>query len=212
MYVYKLLPIFFSIIVQSIYKKKKELLSFYFFINLNIIEYFCCIDFEKLKNFIIFFKKNIFFNFFLIDIIFIDLSNFIVNSLFFFNQKVKSNDNFIYVLQNYIQNFKFYLKINTITNKDKESILTNIDSLSLFYPSSIWLEREIYDMFGIFFKDNFDLRRILTDYSFEGHPLKKNYPTTGFFEININIKKNVINNNDIFLIKEFVLKNNNFSW
>lgn len=58
-----------------------------------------------------------------------------------------------------------------------------VDSLINFFPSSNWLEREVWDFFGIFFYSHGDLRRILTDYGFEGFPLKKNFPLTGFYEV-----------------------------
>lgn len=58
-----------------------------------------------------------------------------------------------------------------------------VDSLIDFFPSSNWLEREVWDFFGIFFYNHGDLRRILTDYGFEGFPLKKNFPLTGFYEV-----------------------------
>ena len=51
------------------------------------------------------------------------------------------------------------------------------------YKSSGWLEREVWDMFGLFFYGNNDLRRILTDYGFEGHPLRKSFPLGGYFEV-----------------------------
>lgn len=58
-----------------------------------------------------------------------------------------------------------------------------INSLTGVFSSSHWLEREGWDLFGIFFQDNFDLRRILTDYGFEGYPLRKDFPLTGFLEV-----------------------------
>lgn len=58
-----------------------------------------------------------------------------------------------------------------------------LESLNQFFDSSLWLERENWDMFGIFFKNHKDLRRILTDYGFVGFPLKKEYPLVGFSEI-----------------------------
>lgn len=58
-----------------------------------------------------------------------------------------------------------------------------IPSLSKIFSSSLWLEREIWDMFGIFFAGNPDLRRILTNYGFEGFPLRKDFPVTGYKQI-----------------------------
>jgi NADH/F420H2 dehydrogenase subunit C len=60
---------------------------------------------------------------------------------------------------------------------------TFVDSLVSIFPSSNWWEREIWDLFGIFFKNHPDLRRILTDYGFEGNPLKKCFPLTGYLEV-----------------------------
>lgn len=52
-----------------------------------------------------------------------------------------------------------------------------------FFKGANWIERECWDMFGVFFLNHFDLRRILTDYGFAGHPLKKDFPLTGYFEL-----------------------------
>lgn len=57
------------------------------------------------------------------------------------------------------------------------------NSLIDLFSSSNWLEREIFDLFGIFFLNHFDLRRILTDYGFNGYPFRKDFPLNGFFEI-----------------------------
>ena len=61
--------------------------------------------------------------------------------------------------------------------------LTSIDSVVEIYPAANWYEREVYDRYGIRFRNHPDRRRLLTDYGFEGHPLRKDFPLTGFTEV-----------------------------
>ena len=56
-------------------------------------------------------------------------------------------------------------------------------SITAVYNSACWSEREVWDMFGVFFKDHPDLRRILTDYNFSGHPLRKDFPVSGYSDL-----------------------------
>jgi NADH-quinone oxidoreductase subunit C len=74
-----------------------------------------------------------------------------------------------------------------------------IPSLVSIYINSNWWEREIWDLYGIFFDKHPDLRRILTDYGFEGHPLRKDFPLFGFYEVRYdNTKKSMLYENVSF--------------
>ncbi|PDS65319.1 NADH-quinone oxidoreductase subunit C [Rhizobium anhuiense] len=70
------------------------------------------------------------------------------------------------------------IRVKVATDED-----TPVPSACAVYPGADWFERETWDMYGVLFTGHPDLRRILTDYGFEGHPLRKDFPTTGFVEV-----------------------------
>ncbi len=70
------------------------------------------------------------------------------------------------------------IRIKVATDED-----VPVASLTALYPAADWYEREAYDLFGVFFSGHPDMRRILTDYGFEGHPLRKDFPMTGYVEV-----------------------------
>jgi NADH:ubiquinone oxidoreductase subunit C len=74
----------------------------------------------------------------------------------------------------------FQSRLNIIVNLREDEDISSVDRI---YKGSAWLEREVWDMFGIFFINHPDLRRILTDYGFEGFPLRKDFPVTGYSDI-----------------------------
>ena len=129
------------------------------------------IDKESLLDVVIFLKKNEFTKFRqLIDITAVDY--------------IGSENRFkmIYLLLSH----EYNLRINiTFSINEKEVV----NSLTKIFPSANWMEREVFDMYGIKFNDHPDLRRILTDYGFSGHPLRKDFPITGHSEVRYSEEK-----------------------
>lgn len=82
----------------------------------------------------------------------------------------------VYHLLSAKQNLRIRLKVET----DED---TPVASITPVFPGANWFEREAYDMYGILFTGHPELRRLLTDYGFDGHPLRKDFPTTGFVEV-----------------------------
>jgi NADH-quinone oxidoreductase subunit C len=82
----------------------------------------------------------------------------------------------VYHLLSLSDNKRLRVKITTDEKTPVPSVIT-------VYPAAAWFEREAWDMYGILFSGNPDLRRLLTDYGFEGHPLRKDFPLTGFTEV-----------------------------
>ena len=92
----------------------------------------------------------------------------------------------VYHFLSMYQNHRIRVKV-AVTEDDM------VPSIHTIHPSSNWFEREVFDMFGILFSGHPDLRRILTDYGFRGHPLRKDFPTTGYTEVRYDeVQKRVV--------------------
>ena len=129
------------------------------------------IDKESLLDVVIFLKKNDSTKFRqLIDITAVDY--------------IGSENRFkmIYLLLSH----EYNLRINITFSINENEV---VNSLTKIFPSANWMEREVFDMYGIKFNDHPDLRRILTDYGFSGHPLRKDFPITGHTEVRYSEEK-----------------------
>lgn len=180
------------------------------------------VNFLKKNLNIIFININLlnFFNFFLISDFYLHFylkkNNLLINVLKFlkyssiFNLKVlidikcddilffsnKYNYKLTYVFLNYLKNVRYFI---TIFIKKNENIL----SIKNLYNSAAFLEREVWDEFGIHFSNDFEIKRILTDYGFKGHPLKKDFPLTGFYECIFSFEKGRVKQKPISFLQEY---------
>jgi len=143
------------------------------------------IDKESLLDVVIFLKKNNSTKFRqLIDITAVDY--------------IGSENRFkmIYLLLSH----EYNLRINITFSINENEI---VNSLTKIFPSANWMEREVFDMYGIKFNDHPDLRRILTDYGFSGHPLRKDFPITGHSEVRYSEEKKKVIYEPVKLVQNF---------
>ena len=139
--------------------------------RINFGQLFICIDSKNLISSILFLKTNEKYRFKqLIDITAVD-----------YPEKEK-RFKVVYLLLSHENNLRILININ-IDEK------TSVPSITKIFPAANWMEREVFDMYGISFKDHPDLRRILTDYGFEGYPLRKDFPLTGHTEVRYSEEK-----------------------
>jgi len=82
----------------------------------------------------------------------------------------------VYMLLSLTKNHRIMVKVTAAEN-------TPVPTVTTLWPVAGWLEREVFDLYGVIFAGNPDLRRILTDYGFEGHPFRKDFPLTGYVEL-----------------------------
>ena len=102
----------------------------------------------------------------------------------------------VYNLLSISQNNRCRLKVSTDENDP-------IPSATAVFSSANWMERETWDMYGLFFSDHPDLRRLLTDYGFEGHPMRKDFPLTGYVEVRYDDEQKRVVYEPVSLVQEF---------
>ena len=153
--------------------------------EINFDQFFIDIDIENIISTILFLKTNEKCRFKqLIDITAVD-----------YPEKEK-RFKIVYLLLSHEKNLR--IVINTHIN---EKVV--VPSITKIFPSANWMEREVFDMYGISFKDHPDLRRILTDYGFEGYPLRKDFPLTGHTEVRYSEAKKKVISEPVKLDQEY---------
>lgn len=165
-----------------------------------------------------------FYNFYLF------LSLYQIQSLTF---TIRNDDNTSYdLIVNLLNGFKtlvdcfgvdylVYLRVNYLMRNLSQGVFLGISLLvfnskintgTYYYNVLDWYEREVWDMYGIIFTNHPDLTRILTDYGFQGFPLRKEFPLTGFYELFYNGELNIIEQRKLFLKQDYNFFNTDNSW
>ena len=102
----------------------------------------------------------------------------------------------VYLLLSHENNLRIIINVNI-------EVDITVPSITKIFPSANWMEREVFDMYGISFKDHPDLRRILTDYGFKGYPLRKDFPLTGHTEVRYSEDKKKVISEPVKLEQEY---------
>ena len=108
-----------------------------------------------------------------------------------------------------VQRFEVVYQMLSLALNARIRVLTSVDDGDIvpsaidLFASANWAEREVWDMFGIFFSGHPDLRRLLTDYGFEGHPLRKDFPLTGYVEVRYNDTERRVVYEPVHLTQEY---------
>jgi len=171
-------PLINKIDIQNYYNKKH-----------SFVDYFLHINEETLFIFFLLIYKNLF-------CVYDQLLNITcIDNLNLFKDAEK-RFTLVYVLNN----INTTSRILILFSFSQNSLISSISSM---FKASTWLEREIYDLFGVFFSEHNDLRRILTDYGFKGFPLRKDFPLTGYIELRYNEALKCVQYQRVKLIQEY---------
>ena len=153
--------------------------------TISFDQLFVDVDIEDLSSTILFLKTNSKHRFKqLIDITAVD-----------YPEKEK-RFKIVYLLLSHENNLRIVININI----DEKTI---VPSITKIFPSANWMEREVFDMYGVSFKDHPDLRRILTDYGFKGYPLRKDFPLSGHTEVRYSEDKKKVISEPVRLDQEY---------
>lgn len=102
----------------------------------------------------------------------------------------------VYMLLSVTKNHRLLVKVSAAEQ-------TPVPTVTTLWPNAGWLEREVFDLYGVIFEGNQDLRRILTDYGFSGHPLRKDFPTTGYVEVRYDDAEKRVIYEPVSLVQEY---------